>query len=354
MIRPDIARWASSFPVAETRGLDLFRALPAGSQTSPDDVQNAVDPPDSVMPELMMHAAVYGLPPAELAEIPDGAAQVSPLIPGSTRLEDAGDQSLEALVMLAPPGTVERRFAVAHALRAVKPGGRMVVLAPKDRGGARLGRELRDLGCSFSEEPRRHHRICTLVRPETALPLAEPIAAGAPRHIENLALCTQPGIFSWDRIDPGTALLLANLPTQAGRGADFGCGLGILARAVLASPKVTALTLIDIDRRAVEMAERNVADARAAFRWADIREPDPTLARLDFVVMNPPFHDGGAEDQALGQAFIRRAAESLRPGGLLWLTANAHLPYEAVLKATFKAVTLKASAQGYKVYEAKA
>ncbi|WP_238297855.1 methyltransferase, partial [Methylobacterium soli] len=64
--------------------------------------------------------------------------------------------------------------------------------------------------------------------------------------------------------------------------------------------------------------------------------------------------DGGAEDQALGQAFIRRAAESLRPGGLLWLTANAHLPYEAVLKATFKAVTLRASAHGYKVYEAKA
>ncbi|KAB1076319.1 class I SAM-dependent methyltransferase [Methylobacterium planeticum] len=301
-----------------------------------------------------MSAAVYGLPPAELAEITEGAAQVSPLIPGSRRLEDANVRSLADLVMLAPPGTVERRFALAHALRAVRPGGRMVVLAPKDRGGARLGRELREFGCSFAEEPRRHHRICTLTRPEGALDLAESIAAGGPRHIENLALCTQPGIFSWDRLDPGTALLLANLTPQAGRGADFGCGLGILARALLASPTVTALTLIDIDRRAVEMAERNVADPRAAFRWADIRDPDPVLTRLDFVVMNPPFHDGGAEDQALGQTFIRRAAESLRPGGLLWLTANAHLPYEAVLKGTFKAVTLKASANGYKVYEARA
>ena len=54
--------------------------------------------------------------------------------------------------------------------------------------------------------------------------------------------------------------------------------------------------------------------------------------------MNPPFHDGGTEDQALGQAFIRRAAEALRPGGTLWLVANRHLPYEATLSAAFKTV----------------
>ncbi|WP_336487443.1 class I SAM-dependent methyltransferase [Methylobacterium nigriterrae] len=298
--------------------------------------------------------ALYGLPPAGLADVPDGAAQVSPLIPGSARIEDIPAASLDGLVMLAPPGTIERRYGLAQALRAVRPGGRMVVLAPKDKGGARLGRELRELGCAIAEEPRRHHRICALMRPDGELPLAEPIAAGAPRHIENLALCTQPGIFSWDRLDPGTALLLANLTGVAGRGADFGCGLGILARAVLADPAVTALTLIDIDRRAVEMARRNVCDPRAAFRWADLRDPDPGLSRLDFVVMNPPFHDGGAEDQALGQTFIRRAAESLRPGGTLWVTANAHLPYEAILKMAFRAATLKASANGYKVYEARA
>ena len=101
------------------------------------------------------------------------------------------------------------------------------------------------------------------------------------------------------------------------------------------------------------MATRNVGDPRATLRWADIRAGGLGLSRLDFVVMNPPFHDGGAEDQALGQAFIARAAEALRPGGSLWLTANTHLPYEAPLKAAFKSVTLKASAGGYKIYEAR-
>jgi 16S rRNA (guanine1207-N2)-methyltransferase len=99
------------------------------------------------------------------------------------------------------------------------------------------------------------------------------------------------------------------------------------------------------------MAARNVDDSRAELRWADIRG-GTELKGLNFVVMNPPFHDGGAEDQSLGQTFIRRAAEALRPGGVLWLVANRHLPYEAVLKTLFKRVMPKIEANGYKIYEA--
>ncbi len=117
------------------------------------------------------------------------------------------------------------------------------------------------------------------------------------------------------------------MPPLSGRGADLGCGLGILAHAVLASPKVTALALVDNDRRAVEAARRNVGDPRVTVTWADARAADAVPERLDFVVMNPPFHDGGAEDRTLGQAFIRRAAAALRRAGrTLWLTANTICP----------------------------
>lgn len=300
-----------------------------------------------------IRAILYGLPPADLATVPDGAAQVSPLIPGSARLEDIAEASLEAALLLAPPGTVERRYVLALAIRALRPGGRLVALAPKDKGGTRLAKELRGFGCAVTDEPRRHHRTCTATRPETPAGIAAAIEAGAPRHIDNLSLCTQPGIFSWDRLDPGSALLLRRLPALAGRGADLGCGLGILAREVLKSEKVAALALIDIDRRAIEMARRNVGDARASLHWADLRGSEPALSGLDFVVSNPPFHDGGAEDQALGQVFIARAAAALRPGGTLHLVANAHLPYEAPLRAAFRTVTPVVTEGGYKLFEAR-
>ncbi|MBB4038614.1 16S rRNA (guanine1207-N2)-methyltransferase [Microvirga flocculans] len=277
--------------------------------------------------------------------------QFSPLIPGSAALEEQPEGALDSLLVLAPPGTVERRYTTALALRALGLGGALTILAPKDKGGSRLAKELKAFGCEVSETSRRHHRICTCARPSSPAGLDEALAEGGPRHDDALGLWTWPGVFSWNRLDPGSALLAQSLPPLSGKGADFGCGIGILSRAILASPKVERLEMVDIDRRTVAMAARNIDDPRAAIRWADIRG-GTGLKGLDFVVMNPPFHDGGAEDQSLGQSFIRRAAEALRPGGVLWLVANRHLPYEAVLKPLFKRVTPKVETGGYKIYEA--
>jgi 16S rRNA (guanine1207-N2)-methyltransferase len=69
--------------------------------------------------------------------------------------------------------------------------------------------------------------------------------------------------------------------------------------------------------------------------------------------MNPPFHDGGAEDKALGVAFIQAAAAMLHKGGVAWIVANRHLPYERALAAAFAEVTVKADAGGYKIFEAR-
>jgi 16S rRNA (guanine1207-N2)-methyltransferase len=297
--------------------------------------------------------AVYGVPPSELADVPLAAVQVSPLHPGAQALEALAPGSLTALTALAPPGVIERRYTLACALRALQPGAPLTALALKTRGGSRLRGELEAFGCAVEETARRHHRICHTARPDAPVGLEAAIGAGAPRFVEALGLWSQPGVFSWDRIDPGSALLAKTLPAMHGKGADLGCGIGVLAHAILASPKVTALTLIDLDRRAIDCARRNVADPRAALHWADVREGQPPLADLDFVVMNPPFHDGGAEDRGLGQAFIARASGALRKGGVCWLVANRHLPYERPLEANFAAFDLRAEAAGYKIFEAK-
>ena len=71
---------------------------------------------------------LYGRPPL-VFDPPGTATQTSPLIPGSTALESLPDGAVEGAMIYAPPGVLERRYALALALRALKPGGRLDVMA---------------------------------------------------------------------------------------------------------------------------------------------------------------------------------------------------------------------------------
>jgi len=295
--------------------------------------------------------ALYGQADQDLAPSAPNAVQLSPQTVGSQDIAAIQAESLDAVAVRAPAGAVERRFVLAHALRALAPGGRLTAFAPKDRGGLRLRKELEAFGCEVGESARRHNRICMVVRPDAPRGLDEAIAAGAPRQVAENGLWTQPGVFSWDRLDAGTNALLQVLPEFSGAGADLGAGIGLLALNVLASKKVTKLTLVELDRRAVDAARRNVVDPRAEIVWGDVRQTD--LKDLDFAISNPPFHEGGGEDKALGQAFIRAAAGALRKGGAFWMVANRHLPYEAILAESFSKVRLVGEGGGYKVFEAR-
>jgi 16S rRNA (guanine1207-N2)-methyltransferase len=297
---------------------------------------------------------VYGAPPPDLASVPPGARQVSPLALGSFALEEVEPDSQESVTLLAPPGTIERRYALALSLRALREGGTLTALAPKDKGGSRIGKELSAFGASAEEDSKRHHRICRVQK--SALnneALAAAIHDGAPRFDEKLQAWTQPGVFSWDRLDPGSALLLERLPILSGRGADLGAGLGFLSRAVLAaSSQIKHIHLFELDRRSAGLAAKNVNPARSTVHWADVRGWKGPIDRLDFVVTNPPFHDGGQEDQSLGMDFLETAARILAKGGTAWVVANRHLPYEAVLREVFARAELLVESGGYKVYKA--
>lgn len=287
----------------------------------------------------------------EIAVAPQ-AVQCSPRVPGAKTLESFAEQSCESAIVHAPASTVERRYVLAHALRSLKAGGQLTALAANTKGGMRLSAELSAFGCRVATMHKRKHQIVRVVGEDRALDLAEALAAGAPQLLPDVGLWSQPGLFSWDRIDPGSELLLPYLTNLNGTGADLGCGIGLLARAALQSHGCKKIFLADIDRRAVEMARRNVPDERASFVWADVLDGLDIAPSLDFAVANPPFHDGGVEDQAIGRGFISRASGLLKAGGEFWLTANRHLAYEATLRGHFETIDLIEQARGYKIYRA--
>lgn len=160
---------------------------------------------------------------------------------------------------------------------------------------------------------------------------------------------TAPGVFSSDGVDPASDLLATALPAGlSGRVVDLGAGWGYLSARMAGLPGPTALDLVEADHQALDCARRNVTDPRAAFHWADATTWRPA-APADAVVTNPPFHTSRAADPGLGRAFIRSAAAMLRPGGRIWLVANRHLPYEAVLAEHFPGVEEIAGDARFKV-----
>lgn len=248
---------------------------------------------------------------------------------------------------------------LALALDLLAPGGKLVVAGANDIGAARYERELAAVLPLDGKLHKQHQRVFWTTRP-VALPasVADWRNAAAARPILDGRYLSAPGAFSWDRIDPGSALLAAALPDAAVRGrvADLGCGWGYLADEVCRRcPGVTDLDLFEASRLALDLARANLAGHAArvtlGIHWQDVAA-GIGAGRYDAIVCNPPFHTGKATRIDLGQAFIAAAAAALKPGGVLLLVANRSLPYEATLAASFKHVDRAAEAGGFKLFRA--
>jgi len=168
---------------------------------------------------------------------------------------------------------------------------------------------------------------------------------------------SQPGIFGWDKIDQGSKLLTETLPDNelTGTGADFGCGYGYLANHVLRHHKIEKIYCCDADYRAVQACKINLAssDRKSCYRWIDLTQVQEDLPKLDWVIMNPPFHEGKEMQSSIGMFFIKTASLALKKGGSLWMVANSHLPYEEILRHGFGVVTKVLEQEGFKVFHAR-
>lgn len=253
-------------------------------------------------------------------------------------------------------GQGERRMV--DALRRVKPGGGIVVGGSNSEGAASFARRAATLLPVEQRLSKHHGTVFWLRRPDDpSAAIAAYESASATETVDG-RFETAPGMFSHGRIDAGSMLLAGSLPDDlSGSVADFGAGWGYLAVTVLERcPSVADVALYEAHWNALEAARRNVTpvagDRRLSFHWTDLASGPPATT-YDAIVMNPPFHTGGAATPALGETFIKVAAKALKARGRLWVVANTGLPYEKVLGAVLPSWKEVARADGFKVLEAR-
>ncbi|MQA28043.1 MAG: methyltransferase [Micromonosporaceae bacterium] len=200
----------------------------------------------------------------------------------------------------------------------------------------------------------------------SSVPPADPaqhyftVTPGAPvkhRYVEftvagrALKLRGSSGVFSADRLDPGTAVLLrkAPLPTARGEYLDLGTGYGPIACALAVSAADAAVYAVDVNTRALDLARHNADQLDLGDRIVTARPDDlPEDQMFDQIWSNPPIRIGKAALHELLDRWLPR----LRPDGVAWLVVARHLGGDSLqhwLADKGWQVDRHASQKGYRV-----
>lgn len=269
-------------------------------------------------------------------------------------------KKIDAVFLLLPKNVVESRFLFACGLSLLRPGGMIFAAAGNKAGGGRIQSMFRDFGIEnfMSDSLNKARVVWTTCSGYDVHVCERTLQEGGRQNVLDGAFVSQPGVYGWDKVDAGSKLFMDVLPEDLkGWGADFGCGYGYLSHRVLSSCSgVKKWTALDADYRAVSLCEENLKpfSLDKTFVWADlIQKQDFLQGKLDFIVMNPPFHEGKKIDYSVGQAFIQQARACLRKKGVLWMVANVHLPYETLLGDLFADVEFVTVKNGFKVLSAR-
>lgn len=257
--------------------------------------------------------------------------------------------AFDLVVMVLPRGAKLVRRLLVEAYSALRVGGSLYLAGGKQQGvksGISNAKSL--FGNVATLAYRKGERVAVATK-ETQEPhdvswAKEP--GISPRtwhefrvttHGDTLCLRTLPGIFSYDRIDDGTRLLLEALEIPRGsKVLDVGCGYGIIG---LVASRIGAehVDLVDIDLLAIASTRENIILNNVENTQAIPSDLMSSVAdrRYDVVVANPPFHVGMATDYEVVRTLIVDAHNVLEPDGKLIIVSNKFLPYDRFVVNVF-------------------
>ena len=222
-------------------------------------------------------------------------------------------------------------------------------VAANDAGGKSIAKACQDL--TVSSEKTDSARRCSLwqlqLQPQNDFNW---LRRAQSFNWNDQAYLTLPGVFSHGKLDVGTQVLLQHLPAPAhGKLLDLGCGSGIIGLSLKQQQPKLEVTLADVDAFALRSAQLNSMRLGAESHTQASDGLQNIDGRFDYIISNPPFHQGKDTDYQFAQQLFQQAGQHLVADGQLWLVANRHLPYEDWAQASFASVELLAQQQGFKI-----
>ncbi len=165
----------------------------------------------------------------------------------------------------------------------------------------------------------------------------------------NYRFATASGVFSKERIDKGTLLLVNSVRMGEGDNIlDLGCGYGVIGIAFAKYADKVVMT--DINERAVELAKMNIKLNSLDNVEVKVSDLYGGLENLKFskIVCNPPIRAG----RSVVDSIIREAPPHLENGGSIYLVVRTNQGAKSIakiMKGVFGNQGYVAKSGGYRV-----
>jgi 16S rRNA G1207 methylase RsmC len=174
---------------------------------------------------------------------------------------------------------------------------------------------------------------------------------------QNYELVTANGVFSPERIDTGTQVLLASVPAPppGGNLLDLGCGWGPVALTLAIESPHATVWAVDVNERALDLVRANAQRMSITNVNAVLPEDVPADVAFTTIWSNPPIRVGKNELHGLLEKWLPR----LEPGSDGWLVVQRNLGSDSLhrwLQATFPdefTFVRAATNKGYRVLRAR-
>jgi len=248
---------------------------------------------------------------------------------------------------------------INHAFSLLKAEGQLLMLGGKQDG---IKTNAKSAATVFgSKAHSKKHGIYYLVTVQKSARAATDLLDS--NDYSNLRLChhdgmeflSKPGVFGWNKIDRGSALLVEQtrvlLDSTQHRGLnvlDLGCGYGYILLATGDIP-FGSRTATDNNAAAVIAATANFDRAQLAVS-VSLDDCGAQLKQsFDLILCNPPFHQGFASSRELTEKFLQQIRRLLAKDGQALLVVNQFIPLEKIAADYFGSIETLCSTESFKV-----
>lgn len=147
---------------------------------------------------------------------------------------------------------------------------------------------------------------------------------------KDFSIYSDNGVFSKDRFDYGTRVLLNSVDVDKlfGNVLDLGCGLGVVGIILGTFNKGINIDMVDINERAIDLAKNNLVlnNVKANVFVSDIYSNIDN--KYDFIITNPPIRAG----KNVIRVFLLGSYDYLKDDGILYFVMRKDHGVKSMIK----------------------